>query len=126
MADRRAAAISRLADRLANFAGQSATFTRAGAASFCVSGTFTDAASDGELGTFGTAAGLDLTTTDFVCKATDLGGFFPPQSGDEIAATFDRVEHRFAVTREDGEDVYRYADPLRTMIRIHLRHLGAA
>lgn len=126
MTDRRSAAISRLGDRLSSRTGQAATLSRDGWAPLDVVGTFTDSSSDGELGTYGTAAGLDLSLVDFVVPAADLGAFFPPKPNDELSATFAGVCHRFAVTREGGEDVYRYSDPLRTLVRIHLRHLGAA
>jgi hypothetical protein len=127
VADRRATSIARLSSRLQSRTGQAIAYTRPGSPAQNVElvGTLTQPGSDGEIGAFGAAGGLDLARVDLVADASDLAAINPPRTGDTFIATVDGTEHRFEVVRDSGEAAYRYCDPLRTMIRIHARHLEA-
>lgn len=126
MADRRAAAITRLATRLGEHAASAATYRR-GPHSAEITATITDPSSTSRLGPLATAAGLDLSGLAAVFPAAELvldGAQATPKLGDEIDVELGGVEHSFAVSQEAGQDVFRYADPNRTLIRVRLTHLG--
>ena len=125
MPDRRVIAMDRLNNRLSARAGQAVVYRRA-AAELNITGVLTDPKSDSKEAALGIAAGLDLSGLDLIIKASDIASIGLPMLGDEIDAAVGGVTHTFIASRDAGEDVYRYVDPMRTMIRMHLTHLGEA
>lgn len=125
MTDRRLAALDRLNTRLAARTGQAATYRR-GASSASVTAILTLPASTGEPADFGVAGGLDLNELDAVIAAADLAaiGDGVPELGDYLDTTVAGESVRFKVVRRSGEAVFRYSDPLRTLVRVFLVHHG--
>jgi hypothetical protein len=87
-------------------------------------GTLTNASSEGETPRFGTAAGLDLSSIDLIVKLEDLGELGLPKLADKVETEINGVAHEFSVSKDLGEDVFRFVDPMQTMARIHLTHIG--
>jgi hypothetical protein len=125
VADRRVSAITRLATVLADHAGQTVVYARGDDEASLV-GTLTSPSSQSEAARLGTAAGLDLSAVDLVIQAADLvldGSPVTPQVGDAVTATIAGSAHLFTVSRDGGEDCYRYSDGARVLMRIHLQHV---
>lgn len=120
--------MTRLSGLLGDHAGQAVTYRR-GLAELPITGVLTRPGSDTRASPLGTAAGLDLSDLDLVIKSVDLvlnDERLVPEVGDEVEAVLGGVAQLFAVRREPGGDCWRYADPLQTLVRIHLTHLGEA
>jgi hypothetical protein len=65
-------------------------------------------------------------TRDYLIQAADLviGGIpILPERGDQIRDTYGETVHVFEVTPVGNEPPYRFADPYRTVLRIHVREI---
>ncbi len=121
--------MSTLAATLASHAGATATYRRPGAAAVSLTVTISDPTSASEAAALGAVAGLDLTGLDIIIKSADLvigGAKTTPALGDEIDVVVGTETRTFAVARGDGEAVFRYCDPLRELMRIHVEHVSTA
>lgn len=121
--------MSTLAATLASHAGAAAAYRRPGAAAVSLTVTISDPTSASEAAALGAVAGLDLTGLDVVIKADDLvigGAKTVPMLGDQIDVTIGTETRTFAVARGGGESVFRYSDPLRTLMRIHVEHVSTS
>lgn len=79
------------------------------------------------LGDAGGGTRVEWTDADLVFPAADLvlGGLLvEPRRGDEVRiAGDDGRDDLYEVRGPDGEPPWRYSDPHRLMIRVHLKHI---
>lgn len=116
-----------LASQLSSYASHEVTYVR-GADSVAISASFgrTEMEIDGAAGQIR----LSHTDRDFIIAAADLvlsGSQVEPQEGDEIQEIVNGITHTYEVMSPDGmEEVFRYCDASRVMLRIHTKLVATA
>lgn len=70
------------------------------------------------------AARVEWGDRDYLILASALAALGEPQEGDRVTETIEGVETTFEVmTPGTGEPCWRYSDPTRTVVRLHVKRV---
>lgn len=123
MADMIQDGVAWLADALTNNASRQVTYAR-GADQAAVQAAV--GRTEFELDN-GTGIIQRFESRDYLVKTADLvlgGAAALPEPGDRITETVGSTTYTYEVVAPVGQPCWRYADPYRTLLRIHTKHVG--